>query len=92
MFTESSPGIIESTDGFVVNNHGHFEVIYTEKDHVARFYVEPETRAYIYSLDVPVKWDPPFAAEPIPPDRQELIKDRIVAAVRFRGLGGQFER
>jgi hypothetical protein len=44
------------------------------------------------SLDVPVKWDPPHADEAISPQRQELIKDRIVAAVRSRGLGGQFER
>jgi hypothetical protein len=92
MFKEIAPGVIKSSDGYTVNSHGHFEAIYTEGNYVAKFYAEPGSRAYIYSLDVPVKWEPPHAAESISPERQELIKDRVVAAIKFRGLGGQFER
>jgi hypothetical protein len=56
MFKEIAPGIIESTDGYQVDNYGHFEVRYIENGRAAKFYAEPGVQAHIYSLDVPVKW------------------------------------
>jgi hypothetical protein len=58
MFKDIAPGVIESSDGFAVDSHGHFELTYTEDGRVAKFYCEPGTHAYIYSLDVPITWDP----------------------------------
>jgi hypothetical protein len=92
MFREIKDGIIESSEGFVVNNHGHFELTYAEGDHTAKFSVEPGVGGYIYYLHESVHWEPPFDAEAIDAEHQECIKDRIVAALKYRGYPVHVQR
>jgi hypothetical protein len=85
MFTEVSSGVIKSDEGYIVNDHGHFQVTYKEDDHITAFATEPGATTYIYYLNIDVRWQPPHQKEIIPREKQELIKDRIEAALKFRG-------
>lgn len=86
MFREISSGVFESSDGYVVNDHGHWEILYIEDDHVASIFCEPGGPGYIYLLSRPIIWKPPHHNEEISEERQAQIRARLRAVLDFRGF------
>lgn len=87
MFRELSNGIVSHSDGFTVDESSGLSswLIYREGERSLHVFRERGAGGYTYYLDCLLRWDKPHAAEVIPTARQELIKDRIVAALDFRG-------
>ncbi len=86
MFTEIDDGVFSHSDGFVVNLHSPIEAVYFEGQHSAKIYKEPGVGGHVYYFEPPIKWEPPFEGETLSEDKQQIIRNRVIAALRFRGL------
>jgi hypothetical protein len=86
MFTEIGDGVFSHSDGYVVNLHSPFEAVYQEGSRSAKIYKEPGVGGFVYYFEPPIKWEPPYEAEALSEDKQQTIRNRVIAALRFRGM------
>ena len=86
MFKKISNEVFENTDGYTINNNSHFELQYIEGNRIARIICEPSMQCDVYYLSLPIKWKPPYDTEVIEAEKQELIRQRVLALLNFRGI------